>query len=121
MSKHFNGLSADEAERLAMLSEECAEVIQVIGKILRHGYDSSNPNTASHGVFNPSNYTLLVKELNDIGAVVYGMTMARDFTEDEFTLDHQAEIWKKKLRWTHHQVQVDWRDTSLKTDEGYNG
>jgi hypothetical protein len=29
---HFNGLTPAQAERLAMLAEEAAEVIQVIGK-----------------------------------------------------------------------------------------
>ena len=40
MAKHFNQLTPPEAERLAVLAEECAEVIQAIGKILRHGYAS---------------------------------------------------------------------------------
>lgn len=44
MPEHFNGLTPAEAERLAMLSEECGEVIQIIGKILRHGYDSYHPD-----------------------------------------------------------------------------
>lgn len=34
----FNGLSPAEVERLALLAEECGEVIQTVGKILRHGY-----------------------------------------------------------------------------------
>lgn len=41
--QHFNGLTPAEAERLALLSEELGEAQQAIGKILRHGYDSSNP------------------------------------------------------------------------------
>jgi hypothetical protein len=36
----FNQLTDAEAERLALLAEECGEVVQVIGKILRHGYES---------------------------------------------------------------------------------
>ena len=50
MSDHFNGLTPAEAERLAMLAEECGEVIQMVGKILRHGYDSyhpADPNTTN--------------------------------------------------------------------------
>lgn len=38
-----NGLTAEQTERLAILAEECAEVTQVIGKIIRHGYDSVYP------------------------------------------------------------------------------
>ena len=37
MDDHFNNLTPGEAERLAILAEECGEVIQIIGKILRHG------------------------------------------------------------------------------------
>ena len=33
----FNGLTPAEAERLALLMEECGEVVQIIGKVLRHG------------------------------------------------------------------------------------
>lgn len=36
-TRHFNNLTPGEAERLAMLAEECGEVIQAVGKILRHG------------------------------------------------------------------------------------
>ena len=47
--EHFNKLTPAEAERLAMLAEECGEVVQIVGKILRHGYDSQHPdgNTAA--------------------------------------------------------------------------
>lgn len=40
----MNGLSPAELERLAILSEECGEVVQAIGKILRHGYESCYDN-----------------------------------------------------------------------------
>lgn len=42
---HFNKLTAAELENLALLSEECGEVIQAIGKIVRHGYESKHPET----------------------------------------------------------------------------
>ena len=37
MTEHFNGLTPAEDERLAMLAEECAEVIKIVSKIQRHG------------------------------------------------------------------------------------
>jgi NTP pyrophosphatase (non-canonical NTP hydrolase) len=55
-----------ELERLAILAEECGEVQQIIGKILRHGYDSHNP-------FDPnrtSNRELLERELGDLSFIV---------------------------------------------------
>ncbi len=40
---HFNNLTPGAAERLAVLAEECGEVIQAVSKIQRHGYDSGHP------------------------------------------------------------------------------
>ena len=92
-------LTDAESERLAMLAEECGEVIQIIGKILRHGYTSYHPDDLDM----KTNWTLLNKELNDIGAVVHGMIKAGDYTEEDFNIDIQEKIWKKKLKWTHYQ------------------
>jgi NTP pyrophosphatase (non-canonical NTP hydrolase) len=36
-------LTEDQKERLAILSEECAEVIQMINKIFRFGFESVHP------------------------------------------------------------------------------
>ena len=70
MSNHpFNQLSDAEAERLAILAEECAEVIQVIGKILRHGYESRHPDD----LCNTSNRILLERELGDVNAATLFM------------------------------------------------
>jgi NTP pyrophosphatase (non-canonical NTP hydrolase) len=41
----FNKLSPAEVERLAILVEECGEVIQVVGKTLRHGWNPIDHNT----------------------------------------------------------------------------
>ena len=45
--EHFNQLTPKRAERLAVLAEECGEVIQATMKILRHGYESYNPDSAN--------------------------------------------------------------------------
>ena len=60
MSSHFNKLTPAQAERLAILIEECGEVIQAATKILRHGYTSKHPDT---GV---TNTALLERELGDL-------------------------------------------------------
>ena len=41
-TEHFNKLTEAEQERLVILAEECAEVIQVVAKIQRHGFNSDN-------------------------------------------------------------------------------
>lgn len=99
MSKFIRDLTDAEAERLAMLAEECGEVVQLIGKILRHGYTSYHPDDVNM----TTNWTLLNKELIDIGAVVHGMITAGDYDEEDFDLDLQKKIWEKKLKWTHYQ------------------
>lgn len=78
-----------------MLAEEAAEVIQVVGKILRHGYDNHHPDSPD-----VTNRELLRKELVDFGAVLG--PMARDLGP----VPSQAELakaWAKKLRYAHHQ------------------
>jgi NTP pyrophosphatase (non-canonical NTP hydrolase) len=62
--EHYNRLSPEVAELLAVLAEECGEVVQRVGKILRHGVKSVSPYS---GV---SNKTSLEDELTDILAAV---------------------------------------------------
>lgn len=100
--KHFNNLTPAEAERLAMLAEECGEVIQVVGKILRHGYESYHPNDLFNGHPKPgaeNNRDLLANEVCDLLAVV--QMMDADFNVGG-GLDPDAAI-AKKMRFAHHQ------------------
>ena len=89
-------LTPAEAGRLAMLAEECAEVIQIVGKILRHGYDSYHPADPE-----TTNRDLLAKELTDIEAV--RGEMQRYELRDYEMRDPSQAVWRKKLRFTHHQ------------------
>lgn len=59
---HFNQLTPAQAEVLALLAEEAGELIQAIGKILRHGLESTHP--ANPG--GPTNADALVRELGDV-------------------------------------------------------
>jgi NTP pyrophosphatase (non-canonical NTP hydrolase) len=59
-------LSEQEIERLALISEECGEIQQVIGKILRHGYESVNPTIEN----SPTNRKMLEKEVGDLMAAL---------------------------------------------------
>lgn len=90
-------LSEAEAERLAMLAEECAEVIQIVGKILRHGYESFHPNNPS-----VTNRELLDDELGDVRAIAKRMIAEGDI-EGDFDLSDSNAVWKRKLSYTHHQ------------------
>ena len=92
--RHFNNLTPAEAERLAMLAEECGEVIQVVGKILRHGYESYHPENTSE-----TNRDLLANEVCDLLAVV--QMMDSDFNVGG-GIDPDDAI-AEKLRFTHHQ------------------
>lgn len=96
MTEHFNKLTPAEAERLAMLAEECAEVIQIIGKILRHGYESHHPETPDI-----TNRDLLGNELIDLAAVETEMIVSKDIAPRQFGCLGCA--WQRKLHWAHHQ------------------
>ena len=99
MQDHFNGLTPAEAERLAMLAEEeeAAKVIQVVGKILRHGYASYHPD-------NPSltNRVLLMNELADLNAVQLLMEGSGDVFRTGDEIEHAMT---RKLTYTHHQAK----------------
>jgi hypothetical protein len=101
MEKHFNELTPAETERLALLMEECAEVQQMIGKILRHGYESCNP----YDQLRTTNRALLERELGDAYLALLLMTEAGDVTPERIAerKDAKRESVEKYL---HHQRAV---------------
>ena len=103
----FNGLTAAEAERLAILAEECAEVIQAVGKILRHGYHSFNPDLLTEamddaGELPPTNKMNLETELGD---VVFCINMLKDSGDvSRGKIETRAEVKAEKIKeYLHHQ------------------
>ena len=78
--QHFNGLMPGELERLAYLNEELHEVGQIIGKILRHGYESYNPTVNEWP--RTTNRQLLERELGDVMRAVAMLTKNGDVNED---------------------------------------
>lgn len=99
MNDHFNQLTPAQAERLAILAEECGEVVQIIGKILRHGLDSWHPAT---GVVNR---TALLHEIIDVKAAMVMISVDLPQVMEESLLQ-QASITQalnKKLAYSHHQ------------------
>lgn len=95
-SKHFNGLTPAEAERLALLSEELSEAGQVIGKILRHGFDSSHPDALE-----TTNRDLLENELGDVTAAIEMMVEAGDL--NTLRIAEMARQKRRNVRkYLHH-------------------
>lgn len=60
----FNELTAIETELLALLVEECAEVIHIVTKILRHGLNSQHPDSEEVNSYG------LEREMGDVRAAM---------------------------------------------------
>lgn len=97
MGPNFNELTPAQTERLSLLMEEMGESIQIIGKILRHGYESCNPIT--HG---PTNRQLLERELGDVLAAMEFMDDESDFNIGVIRA-RMREKRESVMRWLHHQ------------------
>jgi len=95
---NFNELTSAETERLALLAEEMGECIQVIGKILRHGYESHNPldEDSLH------NRAYLEKEIGDVELIIFLMAEANDINRNAADRS-RIEKGNKIGRWLHHQ------------------
>lgn len=97
MTDNFNALTPAETERLAMLAEEAGEIVQMVGKILRHGYESFHPEDKEQ----VSNRVLLRNEIKDLVGVVHGMVILNDLSPLTF---YDADYaWERKLKYSHHQ------------------
>lgn len=97
----FNGLTPAEHERLAMLAEEAAKVVQIVGKILRHGYESKHPDNMN----GPTNRQMLENEIADFYAIAGVMEDLKDVTVEGEAV---RQAIKKKRRYTHHQEGEGW-------------
>lgn len=95
MFNHFNELTPAEQERLVLVNEECGEVIQIISKILRHGYESYHPDNPSD-----SNRDLLAKELGDLQHVIERIWVDVDARDIEYAKDQKE---KNVVKYLHHQ------------------
>lgn len=103
--KNFNGLTPAQTERLAYLAEECAEVIQIVGKILRHGYNSHDPTDPykeQNTTYITSNRIMLEIELADINKAVFLM----DNNEDISIKEIQKRSENAHYKYMHHQEGV---------------
>ncbi|HEX9429611.1 MAG TPA: hypothetical protein VF944_04470 [Candidatus Bathyarchaeia archaeon] len=96
----FAGLTEGERERLEMLIEEAAEVVQAATKVLRHGYSSYNPNLPEET--RGTNRSDLIREFNDLLAIAGEMDRCGDIFIDN-GYGELDRIFRKKLQYTHHQ------------------
>jgi NTP pyrophosphatase (non-canonical NTP hydrolase) len=94
--EHFNRLTPAEAERLALLAEECAEVVQAVTKILRHGYDSVHP------VSEEGNRETLERELGDLDGALNLMLDAKDVSANRIKRFAEAK-YRNVAQYLHHQ------------------
>ena len=97
---NFNNLTDAETERLAILAEELGEAQQAVGKILRHGYGSHDPNDPQM----VTNTVYLEKELGDIKYIIGLMCKKGDVYSKE--INHYARAKAKKIgQYLHHQEE----------------
>jgi len=101
MGDFSNALSNAEIERLALLSEEAGELVQVIGKILRHGYESYNPYQSELG----SNREQLEAEIGDLLYSIELMHRNNDIDKWSVEAGCDAAI-EKKPKYLHHQTEL---------------
>lgn len=94
--KHDNKQAA-ELERLAIFVEECGEAIQVVGKILRHGYESYHPDNP-----NLTNRAELETEIGHIKNAIDMLVDKKDINE----INIAEQRYKKSLeikKYLRHQ------------------
>jgi NTP pyrophosphatase (non-canonical NTP hydrolase) len=89
-----------QQERLACLTEELGEALQMVGKTLRHGFNSSHPDYEGR-----TNRKNLEKELGDVLAVILMLCEADDIVMDNINLAAKAKLMKV-TRFLHQQENV---------------
>jgi len=85
----------NELELLGLLQEECAEVIQIISKVRRFGYDSKNPYDPS----GKSNLTLTEDEIGDVYAVMALLLQEGNLNQDRISARVQWKLAKLEQHW----------------------
>lgn len=93
------GLTPAETELLALLIEECGEVIQAASKVLRHGWDSYDPTRRGE---RPTNQETLAKEM---GQLEFAMLLLKDPSHPAVRYADVADAFDRKRetigQWLH--------------------
>lgn len=101
MDTSFNKLTPAEVERLAIMIEECGEVVQACTKILRHGYEDYNPDKKPDE--RESNRFALARELGDVSAIAQLMASHGDFSPSMVAVHHTRKNDKlARGEYLHH-------------------
>lgn len=98
----FNQLTDEQDEILTIMMEECAEVIQAIAKIKRHGYFSHHPDRTE------TNHDQLVRELGDLRCIKQiwkESQLGTKFIIEGRIEAHALEKLQNLRIYTHH---IDW-------------
>lgn len=96
---HFNALLPAEAEVLALLAEEAGEVVQAIGKTLRHGLESTPP------CGDETNRSAIARELGDLRCAT--MLAVESFVLDENEIATAARQKRGRVTKYLHHVKVE--------------
>lgn len=97
----MNELNEDQLERIAMLMEEAGEIVQICGKIIRHGYTSVDPTAEEPR----ENVALLEDEIEDLSSIALLMNKAGDIHTSTAHVD-LAVILNKKAKYIHSQESL---------------
>ena len=92
---NFNELTPAQTELIALLMEECGELVQACGKILRHGLDSFHPDTEI------SNREALVHEMGDVTAAMK-MLCNNSIVDKEIVFEKSVNKLKRVREYLHH-------------------
>lgn len=108
MNEFSNQLTEAQIERLAILAEECGEVIQMVGKILRHGYLSYNPTLPP--MKQRPNRAMLQKELGDLLWAISKLDDACDISFEIPRTNATLNMWLRRKEesaapYLHHQEE----------------
>jgi len=95
---NYKTLTMAERERLAILAEECAEVIKVCSKIQRHGF---RPIVGCCGI-TYNNRSDLECELGDVREAMQRMVKAGDISESKIRKQARVKA-KTRKQFLHYQ------------------
>lgn len=98
----FSKLTDAEAERLELLQEECAEVIQAICKIKRHGFESDKSH---YHAASPSetNRRALSREIGHVISSIQRLYRRGDITQPD-VVNSSEQKSKEVIQYLHHNL-----------------